>query len=146
MHMFSQDTNLNVELDLSTAKAKSTAKLSSWALTRYFYSWTVFMLSAEQQVYRVRKEDVWVVSKWAFYVRVVVAECWVWITSAGRRESRMLNWQMVKVLTMTRTFDVSNAQKRLGFGPRVSVEKGIRRAVGAFGVREGGREEGLLED
>jgi hypothetical protein len=62
MHIFSQDTKLNMERDLSTTKAESTAELASWAMTRYFYSWTVFMLSAQQQVYPVRKDDVWVVS------------------------------------------------------------------------------------
>jgi sterol-4alpha-carboxylate 3-dehydrogenase (decarboxylating) len=43
-----------------------------------------------------------------------------------------LNRQMVKFLTMERTFNISKVKKRLGYKPQVSVEEGIKRAVGAL--------------
>jgi sterol-4alpha-carboxylate 3-dehydrogenase (decarboxylating) len=81
--------------------------------------------------YPTKKEDIWIVPAWLFYMMAVVAEWVVWAMSLGQRESH-LNRQMVKYLTMTRTFDITKAKQRLGYRPQVSVEEGIRRAVHAY--------------
>jgi sterol-4alpha-carboxylate 3-dehydrogenase (decarboxylating) len=78
-----------------------------------------------------RTDTVWVVPAWLFYGMAAVAEWGVWILSLGRKESH-LNRQMVRYLTMTRTFDISKAKHRLGYRPQVSVKEGIRRAVNAY--------------
>lgn len=81
--------------------------------------------------YDTKREDIWVVPTSSFYVIAVVAEWFIWIISFGRRESH-INRQMVKYLTMNRTFDITKAKKRLGYRPEVGIEEGIRRAVGAY--------------
>jgi sterol-4alpha-carboxylate 3-dehydrogenase (decarboxylating) len=81
--------------------------------------------------YPVKKEEIWVVPAWVFYGMAVVAEWGVWAMSFGQRESK-LNRQMVKYLTMNRTFNISKAKKRLGYRPQVGMEEGIKRAVGAY--------------
>jgi sterol-4alpha-carboxylate 3-dehydrogenase (decarboxylating) len=81
--------------------------------------------------YPTKKEDIWVVPSWLFYTMAVVAEWGVWAVSFGQKESH-LNRQMVKYLTMTRTFDITKAKKRLGYRAQVSVEEGIRRAVDSY--------------
>jgi sterol-4alpha-carboxylate 3-dehydrogenase (decarboxylating) len=81
--------------------------------------------------YLTKKEDVWIVPAWFFYGMAIVAEWLVWLVSFGRKESH-LNRQMVKYLTMNRTFDITKAKQRLGYRPQVSVEEGIRRAVHAY--------------
>ncbi|KAF2185777.1 hydroxysteroid dehydrogenase [Zopfia rhizophila CBS 207.26] len=81
--------------------------------------------------YPVKKEEIWVVPAWLFYAIAVVAEWSVWAISLGRRESHM-NREMVKYLTMTRTFDITKAKERLGYRPQVGVREGIQRAVDAY--------------
>lgn len=81
--------------------------------------------------YPVKKEDIRVIPAWLFYCIAVSAEWFVWATSFGRRESH-LNRQMVRYLTMNRTFDITKAKKRLGYRPEVSMEEGIKRAVRAY--------------
>lgn len=84
--------------------------------------------------YPVREEDIWVIPAWLFYSMAVLAEWGVWAASLGQKESH-LNRQMVKYLTMTRTFDITKAKKRLGYRPQVSVKEGIQRAVDAYMAR-----------
>jgi sterol-4alpha-carboxylate 3-dehydrogenase (decarboxylating) len=81
--------------------------------------------------YPTKDKDVWVVPSWLFYALAVTAEWGVWATSFGRRESQ-LNRIMVRYLTMTRTFDISKAKKRLGYRPQVNIQEGIQRAVRAY--------------
>ena len=68
----------------------------------------------------VKKEDVWVVPATVYYEFAVISEWFVWVFSLGRKES-FINRRMVKYLTMTRTFDISKAEKRLGYRPEVSM-------------------------
>ncbi|KUJ16330.1 putative 3-beta hydroxysteroid dehydrogenase/isomerase family protein [Mollisia scopiformis] len=84
----------------------------------------------------VRKEDVWVVSVSLYYWVVVFLEWVIWGLSFGRREAGVKRG-MVKYLTMTRTFGVGKAKRRLGYRPRVGMEEGIRRAVESYLEREG---------
>jgi sterol-4alpha-carboxylate 3-dehydrogenase (decarboxylating) len=81
--------------------------------------------------YPVKKEEIWVVPSWLFYTMAVLAEWGVWAVSFGQKESH-LNRQMVKYLTMTRTFDITKAKKRLGYRAQVSVAEGIKRAVDSY--------------
>jgi sterol-4alpha-carboxylate 3-dehydrogenase (decarboxylating) len=60
-----------------------------------------------------------------------VAEWLVWITSFGRKKSRITRSSM-KFSTMTRTFRIDKAKRRLGYRPLVSMEEGIRRAGESF--------------
>jgi sterol-4alpha-carboxylate 3-dehydrogenase (decarboxylating) len=97
--------------------------------------WDFVRVVGAEAGYPVKKEDIWVVPGWLFYVMAVVAEWGVWAVSLGKKESG-LNRQMVKYLTMTRTFDIAKAKKRLGYRAEVGVEEGIRRAVKAYMERE----------
>jgi hypothetical protein len=56
----------------------------------------------------------------------------------------VLNRQMVKFFTMTRTFDVSKAQKRLEYMSQASVEGG--REGGKEGLRLGCEGIGVVEE
>jgi sterol-4alpha-carboxylate 3-dehydrogenase (decarboxylating) len=95
--------------------------------------------------YPVKEEDTWVIPAWLFYAMAVVAEWGVWAISFGQKESH-LNRQMVKYLTMNRTFDISKAKKRLGYRAEVSVQEGIRRAVEAYKEKEGKEGKGKKDD
>ena len=78
--------------------------------------------------YPVEKENIWVVSATVYYAFAILLEWGVWVLSLGRKES-IINRRMAKYLTMTRTFDISKAKKRLGYRPQVSMQEGIQRAV-----------------
>ncbi|TVY24042.1 3beta-hydroxysteroid-dehydrogenase/decarboxylase isoform [Lachnellula hyalina] len=82
----------------------------------------------------VKKEDIWVVSATAYYYFVIILEWAAWVFSFGRKES-VVNRRMVKYLTMTRTFDISKAKKRLGYRPQVSMQEGIQRTVDFYVAR-----------
>ncbi|EDN08773.1 predicted protein [Histoplasma mississippiense (nom. inval.)] len=73
----------------------------------------------------------WVVPPFVFYAIAVLVEWSVWLTSFGRRQSK-LNRKMVRFFTMTRTFDISKATKRLGYRPEVNMKDAIDRSVAAF--------------
>jgi sterol-4alpha-carboxylate 3-dehydrogenase (decarboxylating) len=79
----------------------------------------------------IKDEDVCVVPSWIFYALTVAAEWGIWCISFCRRGSQLIRI-MVRYLTMTRTFDISKAKKRLGYRPQVSIEDGIRRAIRAY--------------
>ncbi|KAF3481965.1 C-3 sterol dehydrogenase/C-4 decarboxylase [Arthroderma uncinatum] len=75
--------------------------------------------------------SVWVVPPFVFYALAVVLEWVVWLSSFGTRSSQ-LNRKMVRFFTMTRTFDISKAKKRLGYRPEVSMKDAINRSVAAY--------------
>ncbi|OAX83106.1 hypothetical protein ACJ72_02531 [Emergomyces africanus] len=72
-----------------------------------------------------------VVPSFIFYVIAVLVEWSVWLTSFGKRESQ-LNRKMVRFFSMTRTFDISKAKKRLGYRPEVNMTDAVNRSVAAF--------------
>ncbi|KKZ66209.1 hypothetical protein EMCG_08097 [[Emmonsia] crescens] len=73
----------------------------------------------------------WVVPPSVFYAIAVSVEWSVWLTSFGARSSQ-LNRKMVRFFTMTRTFDISKAKKRLGYRPEVNMKDAVNRSVAAF--------------
>ncbi|OJD13700.1 hypothetical protein AJ78_05857 [Emergomyces pasteurianus Ep9510] len=75
--------------------------------------------------------NVRVVPPFVFYAIAVLVEWTVWLTSFGTRES-LLNRKMVRYFTMTRTFDISKAKKRLGYRPEVNMTDAVTRSVAAF--------------
>jgi sterol-4alpha-carboxylate 3-dehydrogenase (decarboxylating) len=84
--------------------------------------------------YPVKKEDIWVIPKSLYYVFAVISEWVVWASSFGQTES-YINRRMVKYLTMTRTFDISKAKKRLGYRPQVGMQEAIKKAVETYLAR-----------
>jgi sterol-4alpha-carboxylate 3-dehydrogenase (decarboxylating) len=97
--------------------------------------WDFVLTVGAKAGYPVKKEEVWVVPAWAFYAMAVAAEWGVWAVSFGKKESN-LNRQMVKYMTINRTFDITKAKKRLGYRPQVGVEEAIQRAVDSYMAKE----------
>jgi sterol-4alpha-carboxylate 3-dehydrogenase (decarboxylating) len=79
----------------------------------------------------VKKENVWVVPTWVYYAIAVIAEWGVWLFTFGRKESQ-INRKMIRFFSMTNTFDISKAKKRLGYRPQWTTQEGIDKAVQAF--------------
>ncbi|KAF4625172.1 hypothetical protein G7Y89_g12996 [Cudoniella acicularis] len=82
--------------------------------------------------YPTRKEDIRVMPKSVGLAMAVIAEWFVWITSFGRRKSRM-NRIGIRYSCMTRTYRIEKAKRVLGYKPRVSLKEGIRKAGEFFG-------------
>lgn len=78
-----------------------------------------------------REEDVRSIPKAVGLAMAVVAEWVVWITSFGRRKSRM-NRVGIRFSCITRTFRIDKAKKRLGYKPRVSLQEAIQRSGRSF--------------
>ncbi len=81
--------------------------------------------------YPTRKEDVKALPKSVGLAMAVIAEWWVWITSFGKKRSRM-NRVGIRYSCMTRTYRIDKAKKRLGYTPRVSLQEAIRRTGESF--------------
>ncbi|RDW76912.1 hypothetical protein BP6252_04965 [Coleophoma cylindrospora] len=77
--------------------------------------------------YPAKKDEIWVILATTYCSFGIVSEWTVWIISPRRRES-VINHQMVRYLTMTRTFDISKPKERLGYAPQVTMQEGIDRA------------------
>ncbi|RDL37222.1 Sterol-4alpha-carboxylate 3-dehydrogenase (Decarboxylating) [Venustampulla echinocandica] len=78
-----------------------------------------------------RKEDVRVIPKIVGLAMATIAEWVVWITSFGRKKSRM-NRIGIRYSCMTRTYRIDKAKRRLGYKPRVSLREAIQRAGKSF--------------
>lgn len=77
--------------------------------------------------YPVKKEEVRSIPIWVGLAMAVIAEWIVWLTSFGRKSSR-LNKVAIRYSCMTRTYRIDKAKKALGYRPRVSLEEGISRS------------------
>lgn len=79
----------------------------------------------------VPKENVRVVPIWVYYAIAVIAEWSVWLFTFGRKESQ-INRKMIRFFSMTNTFNIDKAKRRLGYRPQWTTQEGIDRAVHAF--------------
>lgn len=81
--------------------------------------------------YPTKIEDVRAIPKVVALAMATIAEWVVWITSFGRKKSRM-NRVAIRYSCMTRTYRIDKAKKRLGYKPRVSLREAIQRAGKSF--------------
>jgi sterol-4alpha-carboxylate 3-dehydrogenase (decarboxylating) len=81
--------------------------------------------------YPTRREHVRSIPKIVGLAMAAIAEWVVWITSFGRRKSR-LNRLGVRYSCMTRTYRIDKAKRVLGYKPRVSLQEAIRRSGKSF--------------
>ena len=72
--------------------------------------------------------DAWIIPKKVGIVLAYVIEWVVWIFTLGMKEPR-LKPKIVRYSTMTRTYSVDKAKKRLGYKPLVSLRDGLKRGV-----------------
>lgn len=81
--------------------------------------------------YPTKPEEIRVIPRVVGLTMATIAEWLVWITSLGRRKSIMTR-KGIKYSTMTRTFRIDKAKKRLKYKPLVNMKEGIRRAGNSF--------------
>ena len=76
----------------------------------------------------IRKEDIVVVPKTVGLVMATISEWVTWALSWGKRTPNM-TVEGIMFATITRTFKVDKAKKRLGYRPKVSMQEAIKRGV-----------------
>ena len=81
--------------------------------------------------YVTKQEDIKVIPRWVGLSMATIAEWVVWITSFGRKQSRMHRIG-VNYSCMTRTYRIDKARRVLGYRPQVSLQEAIRRSGGSF--------------
>ena len=77
--------------------------------------------------YPTKKEEIKVIPRIVGLAMATIAEWLVWMTSFGRKRSSMTR-NGIKYSTMTRTFRIDKAKKRLKYKPLVSMNEEIKRA------------------
>ncbi|KAI9814560.1 MAG: hypothetical protein M1827_003115 [Pycnora praestabilis] len=81
--------------------------------------------------YPTKPEEIRSIPRVVGLAMAAIAEWMVWITSLGKRKSAMTR-QSIRYSSMTRTFRIDKAKRRLGYRPLVSMEEAIRRAAESF--------------
>lgn len=81
--------------------------------------------------YPTKPEDVRVIPRVVGLAMAIIAEWFVWVISLGQRKSTITR-SGIRYSSMTRTFCVDKAKKRLGYKPLVSMKEGILRAGQSF--------------
>ena len=72
--------------------------------------------------------DAWVIPRLPGLILGALIEWIVWLVTFGTREAQF-KMQAVQYSTMTRTFNIEKAKKRLGYKPLVPLEVGVVRGV-----------------
>ena len=77
--------------------------------------------------YPTKAEEIRVIPRIVGLAMATIAEWVVWISSFGRKKSSITRGG-IRFSTMTRTFRIDKAKRRLGYKPLVSMQEGMRRA------------------
>lgn len=93
--------------------------------------WDFARAVGEAAGYPTPKEQVKSIPKIVGLTMALIAEWITWITSFGRKQSRM-NRLGIRYSCMTRTYKIDKAKRALGYKPRVSLQEGIKRAGRSF--------------
>ncbi|MCJ1331954.1 erg26, C-3 sterol dehydrogenase [Thelotrema lepadinum] len=82
--------------------------------------------------------DAWVMPTTLALIIATMLEWIYWVVFFGKRQS-LFRTLTVRQSTITRTFNISKAKRRLGYMPLLSVHEGVKRGVKWFEVQERGR-------
>ncbi len=93
-------------------------------------SGTLHARSGLQQV-TPKLEDIRVVLRIIGLMIAMIAEWMVWLTSLGRKQSSMTRMG-IKYSTMTRTYRIDKAKKRLQYKSLVGMEEATRKSGESF--------------
>ena len=80
---------------------------------------------------QIEPKDVWKIPKSSGLVIATIIEWIFWILFFGRRKPNLTR-QQVNYSSMTRTYNIEKAKKRLGYKPIVNLQEGIERTVRWF--------------
>ena len=100
--------------------------------------WEFSRAVAKEAGYPVREEDVRVIPRWVGMLLAFFAEWFVWIFSAGRKESSLTRYG-VRYSCISRTLNIEKAKKRLGYRPIFGMQEGLERTVKWF--QENGKKD-----
>lgn len=81
--------------------------------------------------YPTKKENVRVIPRMIGLAIAAIAEWVIWILSLGQKKSSM-TLSGIKYSTMSRTYRIDKAKKRLNYKPQVNMAEAIRRAGESF--------------
>ena len=93
--------------------------------------WDFTRAVAKESGYPVKSNAIKVIPMWVGMLLAFFAEWTVWILSFGRRESNLTR-HGVRYSSLTRTFNINKAKKRLGYRPLFSMQEGLQRTVKWF--------------
>ena len=80
---------------------------------------------------RIEPKDVWKISTPTGLVIATFIEWLFWVLFLGKRKPNLTR-QQVNYSSMTRTYNIDKAKKRLGYAPIVGLQEGIERTVKWF--------------